>query len=74
MEVGRHPGMMANKRFMIGSNSYEEVKTFKYLGFLVTDQNSIQEEIKCRRKKRKFILLFSLNPFVFSTSLQEFDN
>ena len=34
----------------IGSNSYEKVKTFKYLGFLLTNQNSIQEEIKCRLK------------------------
>ena len=26
------------------------MKTFKYLGYLVTNQNSIQEEIKCRLK------------------------
>ena len=26
------------------------MKTFKYLGSLLTDQNSIQEEIKCRLK------------------------
>ena len=30
--------------------SYEKVKTFKYLGSLSTNQNSIQEEIKCRLK------------------------
>ena len=34
----------------IGSNSYEKVKTFKYLGFILTNQNSIHEEIKCRLK------------------------
>ena len=33
-----------------GSNSYEKVETFKYLGSLLTKQNSIQEEIKCRLK------------------------
>ena len=33
----------------IGSNSYENVKTFNYLGSLLTNQNSI-EEIKCRLK------------------------
>ena len=33
-----------------GSNSYEKVETFKYLGSLLTYQNSIQEEIKCRLK------------------------
>ena len=34
----------------IGSNSYEKVETFKYLGSLLTNQNSIQGEIKCRLK------------------------
>ena len=34
----------------IGSNSYEKVETFKYLGSLLTNENSIQEEIKCRLK------------------------
>ena len=29
---------------------YEKVKTFKYLGSLLTNQNSIQEEIKCGLK------------------------
>ena len=34
----------------IGSNSYEKMKTFKYLDSLLTNQTSIQEEIKCRLK------------------------
>ena len=38
------------KQFLIGSNSYEKVKTFNYLGSLLTNQNSIQEEIQCRIK------------------------
>ena len=50
MEIGRHRGMIANAHIKIGSNSYEKVKTFKYLGSLLTNQNSIQEEIKCRLK------------------------
>ena len=50
MEIGRHRGMIANEQIKIGSNSYEKVKTFKYLGSLLTNQNSIQEEIKCRLK------------------------
>ena len=50
MEIGRHRGMVANKHIRIGSNSYEKGKTFRYLGYLVTNQNSIQEEIKCRLK------------------------
>ena len=47
MELGRHRGMMANEHIMVNSNSYEKVKTFKYLGSLLTYQNSIHEEIKC---------------------------
>ena len=49
MEIERHRGMIANEHISIGINSYEKVKTFKYLGSLVTNQNSIQEE-KCGLK------------------------
>ena len=42
--------MIANEQIRIGSNSYEKVKRFKYLGCLVTNQNSIREEIKCLLK------------------------
>ena len=34
----------------IVSNYNEKVKTFKYLGSLLTNQNSVQEEMKCRLK------------------------
>ena len=34
MEIGRHQGMIANEHFTVGSNSYEKVNTFKYLGSL----------------------------------------
>ena len=50
MEIGRHRGMIANAHIKIGSNSYEKVKIFKYLGSLFTNQNYIQEKIKCRLK------------------------
>ena len=36
MEIGRHRGMIANEHFKIGSNSYEKVETFTYLGSLLT--------------------------------------
>jgi hypothetical protein len=42
MEVGRHRSMIASERIKIGSNFYENEKTFKYLGSLLTNQNSIQ--------------------------------
>ena len=49
---GRHRGMKANAHIEIGSNSYEKVETFKYLASLLTNENYIQEEIKCRLKVR----------------------
>ena len=38
--------MIANEHIKTGS----KVETFKYLGSLLTNQNVIQEEIKCRLK------------------------
>jgi len=34
----------------IGNSSIERVEEFKYQGMMLTDQNSIQEEIKSRVK------------------------
>ena len=50
METELHRGMIANEHIKIGRNSYENVKTFTYLGSLLINKNSIQEEIKCRLK------------------------
>ena len=50
MEIGSHRGMIANEHIRTGSNSYGRVKTYKYLGSLVTNQTFIQEEKKCRLK------------------------
>ena len=41
MEIGRHRGVIANAHIKIGNYSYEKVETFKYLGSLLTNQNSI---------------------------------
>ena len=35
MEIGHHRGMIPNAHIKIDSNSYEKVKTFKYLGSLL---------------------------------------
>ena len=40
MEVGHRRAMIANEHIVVGSNLYEKVKTFKYLGSLLTNQNS----------------------------------
>ena len=50
MEIRRNRGVIANEHIKIGSNSYEIVRTFKCLGSLLRNQNSIHEEIKCRLK------------------------
>ena len=50
MEIGSHRERIANEHIKIGSNSYENVETFKYLGSLLTNQSYTQEEIKCGLK------------------------
>ena len=40
MEIGCHQGIAANEHIRIGSNPYEKVKTFNYLGS--------QDEMKTR--------------------------
>ena len=50
MQVGYHRGVMANEHITVCSNSYEKVKTCKYSGSLLTNQNSVHEGIKCRLK------------------------
>ena len=37
IEVGRPRGMMGNEHIRIGNNSYEKIKTFKYLCSLLTN-------------------------------------
>jgi hypothetical protein len=41
---------MANEHVRVDSNSCQKVKTFNYVGSLLTNQNFIHEEIKCRHK------------------------
>jgi hypothetical protein len=35
MEVGRHCDMMASERSTIGSNLYDKLKNFRYIGYLL---------------------------------------
>jgi hypothetical protein len=41
---------MANEHITVDSYSYEKWKSFKYLGSVLANQNSVKEEIKCRLK------------------------
>ena len=45
-----HSHRSESKHIRRGNNSYKKVEMFKYLGSLVTNQNSIQGEIKYRFK------------------------
>ena len=63
MEVERQ-GMMANKHIRIRNISYEQGKTFEYIGSLLTNQNSIPEEIKHRLKAGNSY--YSIQTIVFS--------
>ena len=70
MEAGRHRGMITNERVKIGSNSFEKVKTFKYLESLVTSQSSIPEEIKCKLKAGNSCC-YSVQTLLFSRLLSK---
>ena len=50
MEFGLHRSIMRNEYITVVRNSYEKVKTFKNLDNLLTNENSIKEEIKYRLK------------------------
>ena len=41
MEIDRNRYMIVNEHIRIGITPYEKGKTFKYLGSLLTNQNSI---------------------------------
>jgi hypothetical protein len=48
MLLSRHQNVGQNRDIKIANRSFENVPQFKYLGTTVTNQNSIQEEIKRR--------------------------
>ena len=41
MELGGHRGMKESEHITVGSSSYYKEKTFKYLGSLLKNENSI---------------------------------
>jgi hypothetical protein len=48
MLLSRHQNVGQNRDIRIANRSFENASQFKYLGTTVTNQNSIQEEIKKR--------------------------
>jgi hypothetical protein len=51
MSRDQNAGRSQNIKF--DNSSFERVEDFKYLGTTITNQNSIQEQIKCRFKLGK---------------------
>jgi hypothetical protein len=49
----------------IGNSSFKRVEDFKYLGTTLTNQNSIQEEIKSRLKSGNACYHIGVESFVF---------
>ena len=70
MEIRRHRGIISNAHIEIGSNSYEKLKTFKYLGSLLTNQNSIQEEINVDLEQEIHAIIQSKHTCLLDCSLR----
>jgi hypothetical protein len=50
MLMSRDKNAGRNHSIKTDNSSFERVEEFKYLGTILTDQNSIQEEVKSRFK------------------------
>jgi len=53
------------------NSSFERVEEFKYWGTTITNQNSIQEEIK-QTEVRECLLSFGAESFVFQFAIQKY--
>ena len=56
----------------VDNSSIERVKEFKYLGTTLTNQNSIQKEIKEQIEVRECLLPLGAEPFVLQFATQKF--
>jgi len=72
MAMSRDQNAGLSHSIKIDSSSFERVEELKYLGTTLTNQNSIQEEIKSRLQVREYLLSFSAESFVFQFAIQKF--
>jgi len=57
------------------NDSFERVDQFRYLGTNVTNESSIQEEIKSRLSEvRECLLPFGAESFVFQFAIQKYED
>jgi len=66
MSQGQNAGRTQNIKF--DNNSFERAEEFKYLGTTLTNQNSIEDEIK-RQLISECLFSFSSEYFVFQVSI-----
>ena len=72
MVMSRNQNAGQSYSMKIDNRSFERVEEFKYLGTILTNQNSIQEEIKSRLKSGNALLSFGAERFVFQFAIQKF--
>ena len=60
--------MMANENITVDNNSYEKMKTFKYLGSLSTIQNFIHEKTHIIIQSKHLFSLFNLKIRIYKTT------
>jgi len=54
------------------NSSFERMEQFRYWGTTITNENSIQEEIKSRLKSGNAPLSFGAESFVFQFAIQKY--
>ena len=71
MVMSRDQNAGQSHSMKIGNSSFEMVEEFEYLGTTITNQNSIQEEIKSRLMSGN-TCCYSVQYFVFQFAVQKF--
>jgi hypothetical protein len=71
MFIYRHQNAGQNYNTNKGIKSFENVAKFVYVGTTLTHRNCVQEEIKSGLNSGNYLLLFSLQSFVFPSAARK---